>query len=198
MHATGRDFVACSGAVVQDVVNRQLSALGRDVRIVTIGVGGNDVHFSNILKGCIVNIRYGCQDFLDSLFDLDALEVRLSSLYKAIRKRARNAVVIAVGYPRLFTDRRSCPIGAFRAERVLLNQAADRLDALIAAVARKRGLRFVDPRAAFAAHGVCSADRWLTPYAKEEDKWNASFHPNLAGQRALASLIAARNRDLFR
>ena len=63
---------------------------------------------------------------------------------------------------------------------------------------RKRGLRFVDPRAAFASHGVCSRDRWIYPYAKEEDNWNASFHPNLAGQRALAFLIAARNRDLFR
>jgi len=198
VHSTDRDFVACSGAVVQDVVNRQLSALGSDVGIVTIGVGGNDVHFTDILKGCIVNVRYSCQDFIDRLFDLHALKGRLSKLYKAIRRRARNAVVIAVGYPRLFTDRRSCPIGAFRAERVLLNQAADRLDALIASVARKRGLRFVDPRAAFASHGVCSRDRWIYPYAKEEDNWNASFHPNLAGQRALAFLIAARNRDLFR
>ena len=195
-----RDFVACSGAVIYDVTRNQLSALGRDVGVVTIGIGGNDVRFTDILKGCIFDWRQDCQAYLDQRFDLRTLRSRLDALYSQIRRRARKAVVIVVGYPRLFTERRRCPIGAFRAERALLNQAADRLDAVVASVARKHGFRFVDPRAAFKAHGLCSpvSSRWINPYMREEGALNGSFHPNAAGQQALADLIAAANPDVFR
>jgi len=194
-----RDFVACSGAVIYDVTRDQLSALGRDVGVLTIGIGGNDVRFTEILKGCIFDWRQSCHDYLEQRFDLGTLRSRLDALYSQIRRRARSAVVIVVGYPRLFTERRRCAIGAFRAERVLLNQAADRLNAVVASVARRHGFRFVDPRAAFAAHGLCSnvSGRWINPYMKEEDALNGSFHPNAAGQLALADLVAAANPDLF-
>lgn len=194
------DFVACSGAVIYDVTRNQLAALGSDVGVVTIGIGGNDVRFSSIIKGCIFDWRLSCQGYLDEYFDLGLVRSRLDALYSQIRRRAPDAVVIVVGYPRIFTERRSCPVGAFRAERALINRAADRLDAAIASVARRHGFRFVDPRAAFAAHGVCSdpSGRWINPYMREEDAVNGSFHPNAAGQRALADLVAAANRDVFR
>ena len=94
--------------------------------------------------------------------------------------------------------RRRCPIGLFANERRLLDDAADRLDAVLASVARVRGFRFVDPRAAFAAHGLCSPERWINPFVREDGAIKGSFHPNVAGQRALADLLAATNPDVFR
>jgi len=196
-HSVRRDFVACSGAEAPDVTTHQLPVLDGKVGVVTIGIGGNDANFGEILTRCIVNVRAPCQDFLHARFDLRAVRGRVDALYSQIRRRARQATVIVVGYPRLFTDVRRCGIGVFRAERVALNRAADQLNATIASVARRHRFRFVDPRAAFAGRGLCSdpARRWMKPYVPGEPV--ESFHPNADGQRALANLIAAANPDIF-
>ena len=197
-HEPDRDFFACSGAKTGDVANEQLGALGSAVGVITISAGGNDVNFERILRMCIANVGASCQDWLDHLFDVGTLRRSLDSLYRQIRRRAPRAVVIVAGYPRLFDERRGCPIGLSGAERTLLNQAADRLNAVTASVARARGFRFADPRAAFTAHGLCSSTRWINPFVREEGGIRGSFHPNLSGQQAYADVIAAANRDVFR
>ena len=192
-----RDFVACSGDMTGDVARRQLSALASDARVVTIGVGGNDVNFAEILEKCIVN-RNPCSVWVDHLFDLGTLRKSLDSLYRSLRARASRATIIVVGYPRLFDPERSCIPGLKPEERDLLNAVAGRLDRLTASVARAHGFRFVDPRAAFAAHGLCSRDRWISPFVAGKDAFKGSFHPNVAGQKALARIIAGKNTDVFR
>ena len=112
-HSVRRDFVACSGAEAPDVTKHQLPVLDGKVGVVTIGIGGNDANFGEILTRCIVNVRAPCQDFLDARFDLRTVRGRVDALYSQIRRRARNATVIVVGYPRLFTDVRRCGIGVF-------------------------------------------------------------------------------------
>lgn len=64
--------------------------------------------------------------------------------------------------------------------REALNRAADTLDAALAdAAGRFRG-QFVDVRAAFAGHGVCSADPWITPPPASAP---AIYHPTPQGYR---------------
>jgi hypothetical protein len=57
------DFRACSGAVMRDFSHAQhadqgpqLDALGSDTRLVTVGIGGNDLDFAGVLKGCIATV----------------------------------------------------------------------------------------------------------------------------------------------
>src|SRR5690606_36155952 len=54
------DFRACSGAVIDDLSRAnqgeapQVGALGDDVRLVTVGIGGNDAGFANTVQNCVV------------------------------------------------------------------------------------------------------------------------------------------------
>ncbi|MGH3436518.1 MAG: lipase, partial [Sciscionella sp.] len=56
--------------------------------------------------------------------------------------------------------------------------AADALDDQIAKEAANAGFDFVDVRAAFADHGICSSDWWLN-----STTWpiTDSYHPNAKG-----------------
>ena len=195
-----RDFVACSGAVIYDVTRNQLSALGRSVGVVTIGIGGNDVRFTDILKGCIFDPRQNCQAYLDQRFDLGTLRRRLDALYSQIRRRARKAVVIVVGYPRLFTERptlshwrvprRACPAQPGRRPP----RRGRRVRGAQARLPLRRS-----PRGVQSARLVLPRQQSLDQSLHEEEgALNGSFHPNAAGQQALADLIAAANPDVFR
>lgn len=66
--ALALDFGACSGAVISDLAvpyapsdppytdgTAQLDRLDSSTKLVTLGVGGNDVGFASILKGCITS-----------------------------------------------------------------------------------------------------------------------------------------------
>jgi hypothetical protein len=90
--------------------------------------------------------------------------------------------------------------------RSVLNEAADRLAAEIAASVREAGFRFVDTRAAFKRHRICGPDKdWLHGITLKRKGGRrtlatspSTFHPNAAGQVGYARAIAAANRDVFR
>jgi lysophospholipase L1-like esterase len=130
-------FVACSGATSKDLLNgengepAQLSALSSATRWVTVTVGGNDLHFSNVLTACldfrasvtvnsttrsytqsgIVRESKTCGEYLASANSLlgtasgTSLEVAaLEHLYEQIFKDAPNAELAVLNYPQLFTQ----------------------------------------------------------------------------------------------
>ena len=66
LYAGGEQFVACSGAVIRDVVvgsqseSSQLAALDNTVDLVTIMIGGDDINFGPIARQCVEEI-IGCE-----------------------------------------------------------------------------------------------------------------------------------------
>ena len=76
-----------------------------------------------------------------------------------------------------------------------MNAKADELDEMLRAAARDSGanVEFVDPREAFAGHGIGGADPWFNDLSFQANGFSpvnpGSFHPNAAGQRALARLV---------
>lgn len=46
-------FLACSGAVTQDMIQKQVPQLSGKYDLITISGGGNDVGFSDVLKACL-------------------------------------------------------------------------------------------------------------------------------------------------
>ena len=54
-----RAFVACSGAVINDVAGKQLSVLRKGPALVTLTVGGNDANFVPVLLDCL-NPKINC------------------------------------------------------------------------------------------------------------------------------------------
>ncbi len=116
---------------------------------------------------------------------------RLDATYAAIRQRSPRATVVVLGYPRLFETTPSCGIaGLSLAKRQAMNAAADDLATVISARAGAAGFRFADARPAFAGHGVCAAQEWITRV--NPLNVGISYHPNNNGY-ALGYLPALRS-----
>lgn len=246
-------FIACSGAVIDDiyrnVVRREdegdLSAdivevegedvervrvppqvtPGRtyeDVGLVTVSIGGNDMLFSRTLSFCLEQARCMDQPFVTDLSGprfvdypeeqplrdwLAATMVEVGKsfeeLFEDLAESFPNARVVALGYPYLFPDR---PAGLLpdectavlrrvsRNERLEIRAITDQFNDLIGDKAREAGHEFVSPIEIWDEHEPCGADGQYTnsinPLVGE-----GSFHPNEAGQSALAHLVATHLQE---
>ena len=175
--------VACSGATTVDVLNEQLSALGASTDLVSITVGGNDAGFAPSVISCVVASDKVCTGAVrvSRAFITGVLPGLLDITYAAIRRRAPDARVVVLAYPRLFDTAGSCgPGGMSLVKRRAINDAADDLARVIRARAEAAGFTFADVREAFADHGICARTPWINRLSvlRPAD----SFHPNANGQ----------------
>lgn len=131
--------VSCAGATTADVIDtRQLgaapqsNALGRQTKVVTISIGGNDAGLFATASSCIALSKTGpifahadhatCKSSLvsggvDSLArEIDGQVAHgLARAFTTISHRAPNARVFVVGYPAIFPDKTHLPpSGCFR------------------------------------------------------------------------------------
>jgi lysophospholipase L1-like esterase len=194
--------LACSGAVIDDVARGQVSALAqlRDASLVTLTAGGNDAGFAAVLRDCA--LRWRCdRRFTGGGHDrvherIAALAPRLSALLGRVRAASGRASVVAVGYPRLFPvhpGRLTCAaLGLISAPEIrYLNDRTAELDRVIARAARTAGALYVDVLGALSGHGVsCRGVQWVN-HLRLGRRRSWSFHPNAAGQRRLAEVVAA-------
>ncbi|HEX5145620.1 MAG TPA: SGNH/GDSL hydrolase family protein, partial [Conexibacter sp.] len=108
--------VSCSGATTDDMFNAQsteagtnppqLNALTADTRVVTLGIGGNDIGFSGIVVNCArLNPFDPCKDdYVHGAVDdisvrIAATAPKVDAVIAAIHARAPSAKVHVVGYP---------------------------------------------------------------------------------------------------
>ncbi|MGO1048708.1 SGNH/GDSL hydrolase family protein [Crossiella sp. CA198] len=174
-------FAACSGARTADVTGKQLGALNANTDLVTVGIGGNDAGFADILTRCQLGSDNDCRSAVDGAiaFAQRDLPARLDSVYRAIKAKAPNAKLVVLGYPRLFDGGPSCSFGGMgQTKRVKLNSAADILSDVVSGRASANGATYVDVRSAFATHGICSSNEWVNGLS-----WPIveSYHPNSKG-----------------
>ncbi|MCW0214234.1 MAG: SGNH/GDSL hydrolase family protein [Pseudonocardia sp.] len=180
LYAGGRTLtsVACSGATSTDVLRRQIGSVTADTDLVTITVGGNDTGFGPVLTTCTVAVSdESCARAVRAGERIAryVLPVGLGAVYGAVRLHAPHARVVVLGYPRLF-DGTACAGAPSPARQQLLNAGADVLSASIRGTATRLGVEFVDVRAAFAGHGVCSGDPWINGPAAA-----GAYHPTAVG-----------------
>lgn len=183
-------FKACSGASVPEVRTGQLGPLSATTTRVSVQVGGNDAGFSNVITTCAQpSWAADCGAAVDKAqaFIADKLGARLDNLYGDIRGLAPNALVVVVGYPRLFNGE-DCNAGTWFSgtEMTRLNQTADQLNAKIQSRADAAGFTFVDPTAAFVGHAVCADVEWVNGLSSPTRE---SYHPNVKGQLAYSDLV---------
>jgi lysophospholipase L1-like esterase len=176
------NFRACSGATVADVTNSQLGALSSGTSYVTISVGGNDAGFADVLTECAQPWwSSDCNGAIDDAQDVinNVLPGRLSTLYRSMRSKAPNAVVVVVGYPRIFMGE-DCNAGTWfsPAEEQRLNNTADLLNSRISSAAAAAGFRFANPTSRFVGHAVCDDVEWINGLSYPISE---SYHPNRAG-----------------
>jgi lysophospholipase L1-like esterase len=185
-------FAACSGARTANVLASQLTDLGLGTRLVTITIGGNDSGFSSVINACVGSTEANCVAAVaaSKQFSQTELADRLDSTYRQIRTRAPLARLVVLGYPRLIELTPDCaavpPLTL--AKRTAMTEAIDTAGAVIADRAARTRALFVDVQPAFAGHGLCGADPWITGLTEV-----GPFHPNATGYQAgyLAPLRAA-------
>ena len=138
---------------IADVTNTQLSALTTATNYVSISVGGNDAGFSDVLTKCALpwwasncdGAINGAQNYINA-----TMPGQLATLYAAIRTRAPSAVVVVVGYPRIFNGEDCNALTWFSpAEEARLNATADLINAKTAATAAAAGFQFANPTTPF-------------------------------------------------
>jgi lysophospholipase L1-like esterase len=175
-------FVACGAATTDDVLRNQVSALHRGTDLVSITIGGNDAGFAPTVISCVVAADSGCTAAVRvaRAYIAGVLPGRLDTTYAAVRRRAPDARVVVLGYPRLFDVAGGCGSGGMSLpKRRALNAAADQLAEMVRSRAAAAGFTYADVRAAFDGHGICGSSPWINALSALQPL--DSFHPNAAG-----------------
>lgn len=209
--------VSCSGAstpdltdpqpTVQDaVVPPQLRSLTEDTDLVTLGIGGNDFNvFGTLLETCT---RLGeqdpqgspCSDYLerrgiDPTAQTDRIADRVAAALAEVKRRAPDARVLLVGYPRIAPATGTCrarlpfAAGDYRQG----SRIASSLNDALREAARVARVEFVDVYAASRGHDVCAEEPWVNGQITDRSAALA-FHPLPAGMEAVADLVVAALR----
>jgi lysophospholipase L1-like esterase len=209
-------FHACSGALIKDMfssnhnnskeITPQLSWLSASTRIVTLTIGGNDAHFADVLNYCARRVPYqpSCKSIWGGAVDSAITNMSIGTgrahdnypdLFAAIKKKAPDARVYVLGYPRFFPPNQTatCPTGfpgfthLFTASDMhWINSEIAKLDTLIKMDAIASGFTYVGEYGAMGRHELCTKHPWF--YSARLPK-ASSFHPNKSGQSAMAAIL---------
>jgi lysophospholipase L1-like esterase len=204
--------ISCSGATTDDMFAAQstsagtnapqLDALTSDTRLVTLGIGGNDIGFSGVVENCArLNPFDPCKD--DYVHDgVDELAQRIAAtapkvdaVIAAIHARSPAARVHVVGYPVILpASGYGCwPVVPITPTDVPYLRAKEiELNAMLASRAAAGGASYVDTYTSSVGHDVCKATgvKWvegLVPTAPA-----APVHPNALGMQNTARATLAR------
>ncbi|MEV6301453.1 SGNH/GDSL hydrolase family protein [Actinoplanes sp. NPDC051861] len=173
-------FLACSGAKTDDVLNSQVPAIKSGADLVSITIGGNDAGFAPTVITCLTSSDSACAAKVaeGKAYVANTLPGKLDKTYQAIRAKAPDARVVVLSYPQIFnTSSLLCEMSI--AKRRSLNSGADTLDAMIKQRAEAAGFVYSDVRDEFAGHGVCSSRPYLNGLTLVPPQ--NSYHPNSSG-----------------
>ena len=214
--------VSCSGATTTDLTaaqktddgtnSPQLSALSSATRLVTVGIGGNDVDFSSMIKRCVaMGALYemtGSGKYVDEdapcernyvTGDSDAVQkkiatagTRLTRVLDEVRRRAPEARVYVVSYPAILpTDSADCgrEMSLAPGDVTFLREKEQQLNSMLRKRASAAGAGYVDTYTPSADHNACAAKdtRWIEPLVPESPA--APVHPNARGERGMADAV---------
>ncbi|MFN3423439.1 MAG: SGNH/GDSL hydrolase family protein [Novosphingobium meiothermophilum] len=192
----------CSGATTEyvlgpwDEVPAQIESITADTRLVTITIGGNDVNFvGNIFAaGCetMTNPLPRCQAWREiSDADWEGNEERMRQIVRQIRQRAPEARIVFVDYMTVLPARTPCAALPISSGRLAQSRdAATRLAAMTAHVARQERAEVFRLSAMSRPHAPCSAKPWANGLTAPPGD-GIPVHPNRLGHAATANALAA-------
>ncbi|MGI5455591.1 SGNH/GDSL hydrolase family protein [Streptomyces sp. CA-249302] len=208
--------VSCSGATLADLTGRQstddgtnpaqLAALSHDTRLVTVGIGGNDIGFASMIKKCVgMGMLY---DLTSSFAPEDAPCARkygagieekteaagrkLAKTLDEIERRAPEARVYVVGYPAILpSESAECgrEMSLAPGDVTFLRKQEQRLNAMLRQRAEAAGMNYVDTYTSSEGRNACSAEetRWIEPLIPSSPA--APVHPNERGERGMSTAV---------
>ncbi|GAA3726360.1 SGNH/GDSL hydrolase family protein [Gordonia hankookensis] len=211
IHTTTFRSVACAGAKAENItttpqlrsqgfVPPQIDAPRPDTDLVTISIGGNDTDWGNISRVCFVpipGVDAHCRSnawYHSAIRNaLAPLEDRVDAVVRAVRKRSPSAAVVIVGQGGYFGERGCFPENpASSADLAFIRRDFfGPYNDILRRVAERHRAAFVDVEAESIGHDACAGDeKWFEGYVTSSEY--LGFHPNLAGNKAIARMIADR------
>jgi lysophospholipase L1-like esterase len=204
--------VTCSGATTagiltgQRMLPPQIDAVGPETQLVTVSIGGNDVHLAQNL------FAWSCANAPDKIpeawrpwicketpraeveEEFGELEVHLHAIVDGIRGRALHARIVFVDYVHLVPASGSCPdrLPLTDAQLVQTRSDEERLAAMTAKVARETGSELLKASVLSKGHDVCAADSWIFPLEFPphlSDFAPIAYHPNIEAMHAIAEAL---------
>jgi len=205
--------VSCAGADTNDLYSEhgvwpgpnppQLNALDAGTRVVTMGMGGNDIGFSGIIESCASALPFGspCRNRyvvngVDELTNrINATAPKIAAAVTAIRARSPQARILVVGYPAIVPDSGS---GCWPSVPMAWNDVPylrakhKELNAMLAGQAAAQGAVYVDTYTPSIGRDACASGgtRWVEPLIPGNAA--APFHPNARGMQGMATAVRAR------
>jgi lysophospholipase L1-like esterase len=210
---TFRD-ASCSGAGTEDMTSPQnvnpgpanppqFDRLDKSTQLVTIGIGGNDIGFEEIIRACATADRSStpCQDrFLHGSTDeikdrIATAGPKVGDVLAGIRKRSPKARVFVVNYLSILPETGSgcwpqLPFGD--ADVPYLRAKQHELNAELAKEAKAKKAKVVDAFTPSVGHDACQPTgiRWVEPIIGFTGA--APVHPNQLGMECTAAAALAK------
>jgi hypothetical protein len=215
--ATTGDMTSSQGVTPGPANPPQLTAVTAATQLVTLGIGGNDIHFSTIAESCASPTPTGhpCQDKYDNggagpdTIDqwISDTAAKVDNVLGLIHQAAPQARVYVVGYPAIFPEQpllAGAPEGCWPTLPVApddvpyLRAKEKELNAMLAAQAALTSYSsyttFVDTYTPSVGHDACEPPvvRWVEPAVPASPA--APVHPNLFGMQGMAAAVEAAIR----
>lgn len=224
LHLKQAEFhdLSCSGATTADLSAAQstgqgtnpaqLSAVSTATRLVTLGIGGNDIGFSSMIITCVqAGLRYQLENRIgdpapdkapckerytsgdDIAAKIEAAGVRLTGVLHDIERRAPEARVFVVGYPAILPAEGAAgcgrAMGLAPGDVGFLRQQEQQLNAMLRSRAHAAGASYVDTYTPSAGRDACAQRdvRWVEPLIPAASA--APVHPNERGERGMAQAV---------
>ncbi|MER5433316.1 SGNH/GDSL hydrolase family protein [Streptomyces sp. NPDC002588] len=221
--------VSCSGATLDDLASpqstdhgtnpAQLTALNDRTRLVTLGMGGNDIGFASLVKTCVKSgvltfalksLEAGTADATGDAGEapcraryvsggtdeirqrIRAADERLARALAEVGRRAPKARVYVVGYPAILPPHTTgCGggMGLAAGDITYLHEKEQQLNTMLRERAAKSGVGYVDTYSPSVGRDAC-ADRKV--------RWieplvplapAAAVHPNERGEQGMADAV---------
>jgi len=216
IHSSSFVDASCSGATTVNMTQSQstlgvtvnapqLNSLTANTKLVTLGIGGNDIDFVDIITTCAedsltnpfgdpctAHYTSGGTDQLAAL--INATEPKVAAVLQAIHQRSPGARVLVVGYPDILPQYNSgCwplqPIAY--GDVAYLRQTEENLNTMLSKAASANGAQYVDTYTPTIGHDICQAPgtKWIEGLVPLSPA--APFHPNALGEAAMARALEA-------
>lgn len=195
--------VTCGGALTPDMTSPQTTAsppqfdaLGPDVDLVTLSIGGNDIGFGDIVS-CILHtprVSTGppCRDRLEfPVTDaLDELGSRLDEVYSGIRHRSPDARIVTTAYLPLVPVHGGCDFVSRMnpGDVTWTRHVTDRINMIVTDAAERAGAVAVLPDDAEDRSACAAPAERYTDFTGVETG-SHPMHPTAAGHRAMAQAV---------
>ena len=206
--------VSCSSATTRHMTEPQsvnlgtngpqFDALGADLRLVTVGIGGNDVGLVTAALKCLqlgvlAPTGTACRSYFaygggeDALADqIAATAPKIAATLQGIHERSPQARVLIVGYPAVAPrNGKGCyPLVPLSDDDIAyLDGMLRRTNAMIAEQAAANDAEFVDTYDESIGHDVCTAPgtRWFEGLVPTAPAF--PVHPNALGEASMARSV---------